>query len=78
MSAYGPYKIRKSRNNRQITYSVGLPVEIGQPLAGQRFMVEVTDEGILFRPAPLHTDPEENVVEDPNAAHLATLFQVSP
>ena len=78
MSKFGPYKVRKSVNTRQTSYSIGLPPEIGYPLAGRAFMVEVRENGILFTVAPTVDSVSGDVLVDPAAEHLATLFLDTP
>ena len=71
---YGPYKVRQVVTPKQVTYSIGLPKEIGAPLSGKKFLVEVTQDGLLFTPAPTTTAPATSFSPDSDAVSLAERF----
>ena len=58
MANHTRFKIRKrgGNNGRRSYYALGLPAWIGEQIADdQEFVVELTEEGILFRPAEKQT-----------------------
>lgn len=74
MKSYGTYKVRVMHNQRQTSYSIGLPPEVAQPLAGKKFDVFVTDEGIVLKPNNAQELVEREVVAAPEAVALASMF----
>lgn len=69
--SYKTYKIRRFKNGRSkdgqtfTNYSITIPVEIASQLPDDiRFVCELTDSGILFRPA----EKEETGIELPSWA----------
>jgi len=71
---YGVYKVRKTTTNRQVSYSIGLPPEIGGPLAGRKFRVSISGTDIILTP---HFPGEESTPEiepAPEAIALAKMF----
>lgn len=73
--SFGVYKVRVIRNQRQVSYSIGLPPEVAQPLAGKKFDVCVTQDGILLRPTNPDEVIDQVVVAAPEALALAALFE---
>lgn len=51
-------KLRVFEQNGKRYYSLGIPAEIGRQLPdGVNYSCEVTDDGLLFRPAPENPRP---------------------
>jgi hypothetical protein len=75
--SFGTYKIRVTRTPRQISYSIGLPPEVATPLAGKKFEVCVTDEGILLVPSTSDAVQSVEVVAAPEALAIARMFPVA-
>lgn len=71
---YGPYKVREVQTHKQVTYSIGLPKEVGAPLAGKKFVVEVTQDGLLFTPAPAEKPPVQEFTHNSDAIALSEKF----
>lgn len=71
---YGVYKVRKTTTNRQTSYSIGLPPEIGEPLAGQKFRVSISGTSIILEPHLPGEDEIQTIIPDPGAVALAKMF----
>lgn len=75
LKSYGIYKVRKTTTNRQISYSIGLPPEVGAPLAGMKFRVTVSGDEIILVPHLPGTDVVAEVEPAPEALELAKKFE---
>lgn len=73
--SFGSYKVRVIRSQRQTSYSIGLPPEVAQPLAGKKFDVCLTHEGILLVPSNPEDLLETEVIPAPEALALAKMFE---
>lgn len=74
LKSYGVYKVRKTTTNRQVSYSIGLPPEIGGPLAGQKFRVLVSGTQIILEPHIPGDEAAPEIEPAPEALELAKRF----
>jgi hypothetical protein len=71
---YGVYKVRKMTSNKQVSYSIGLPPEIGSPLAGKKFRISISGTDIILTPHLAGEDSTQTVEPAPEAVALARQF----
>lgn len=56
----GLYKVR---NQGDKAYSLGVPREVGEKIAGRSFLFNLTDDGILFTPVATNRNPMQDQIE---------------
>lgn len=76
LKSYGVYKVRKTSTNRQVSYAIGLPPEIGGPLAGQKFRVTISGNEIVLVPHIPGEEESSEVEPAPEALELARKFEI--